>query len=138
MKLHKCITWTSLWIRQPTTSLGGRAREYLQFLGSDDLVCPRQVQCHPNVGRVRINLLLPLVGHMWLLPNGCNLFDLGSRRSCPHCLSVGGSWGNEDLFSTTCTVLFLRLDRGSFFFNHIFAYLSWLNLVGIPTKRKRL
>ena len=34
-------------------------------------------------------------------------------------------------FPITCTVLFPRLDNGSFFLDLILAYISWLNLVVI-------
>jgi len=35
----------------------------------------------------------------------------------------------ETPFSTICTVLFLMLEKGSFFFPLIFTYIPWLNLV---------
>ena len=37
----------------------------------------------------------------------------------------------ETPFSTTRTVLFSMLERGSFFLSFIFAYIPWLNLVVI-------
>ena len=57
--------------------VGGCARENLQFLGSKDLLCPRLCKASivPNTGQARINLLFPLVGHLWLLTNRGNLFD---------------------------------------------------------------
>ena len=72
--------------------IGGCAREDLQFLDSDDLMCPhRESNVVPNAGRVGISLLLPLVGHAWLLPDGSNLFHRGSRRSYPRHFSTGCS-----------------------------------------------
>ena len=40
-------------------------------------------------------------------------------------------------FSTTHTTLFLRLERGSFFFALILAYISWLNFVVIFAGEKK-
>ena len=44
----------------------------------------------------------------------------------------------ETPFSTTRTVLFSMLERGSFFLPFIFAYIPWLNLVIIPTTKHLL
>ena len=86
--------------------VGGHTREDLQFLSSDDLMYPRHRESNvvPNVGRARISLLLPLVGHTWLLPDGSNLFDRSSWRSYPRCLNAGGSSSDEDslLYNAHC------------------------------------
>ena len=41
-------------------------------------------------------------------------------------------------FSTTCTTLFLRLERGSFFLALILVYISWLNFIVNSMKEKHL
>ena len=44
----------------------------------------------------------------------------------------------ETPFSTTRTVLFSMLERGSFFLPFIFVYIPWLNLVVIPATKHLL
>ena len=44
----------------------------------------------------------------------------------------------ETPFSTTRTVLFPMMERGSFFLPLIFAYIPWLNLVVIPVTKHLL
>ena len=73
------------------TLIKGRAREDPQFLSSEDLLCPHQREASIvlNARQARISFLFPLINHTWLLPNGSNLFDRGSRGSCPRCLCRG-------------------------------------------------
>ena len=50
-------------------------------------------------------------------------------------LVTGAGGVTETHFSTTRTVLFPMLERGSFFLPFIFAYIPWLNLVIIPATK---
>ena len=85
-----------------------------------------------------ISLIFPLVVHTSLLPEGCNSStDVVGEAILDGSVMKAGEV-TESLFFITHTVLFSRLEKGSFFLALIFAYIPWSNFFVISAKEKHL
>ena len=121
--------------------IGRHTRENLQVLSSDDLIRPlhRQPSIVPNTRWMGIGLLLSFVGQAWFLQDGRVISSTEVAEEAVFIVSVLGiARVTGGPFLTMRTVLFPILDSGLFFFDLIFTYMSWLNLVIISAQRKHL
>ena len=117
--------------------VGGQARKYLEFFDGEGVLCPR----HGKASIVQIlddlesAFPFPLSAKRDFFVQGVISFIEVVGETI---LVASGMVARVTgvLFSTTCTTLFLRLERGSFFFALILACISWLNFVVISAKEK--
>ena len=118
--------------------VGGQARKDLEFFDGEGVLCPR----HGKVSIVQIlddlesAFPFPLSAKRDFFVQGVISFIevVGETILVASGMEVARVTGV--LFSTTRTTLFLRLERGSFFFALILACISWLNFVVISAKEK--
>ena len=121
-----------------TYDLVGRHAKEDQLLSSEGILRP--CQCQPTSAQTlkerESAFSLPLSTTRYFFGRGIISSIEVSRDAV-----LIASWTEATVvtgvpFSTTCTTLFPRLERGSFFFTLILAYISWLNFVVISAEEK--